>query len=182
MMLYLKQLLRRLTADKKKLSVMVGLLAVLMLLWGRLILKEVPRTATASPDVTQVSSLFKTAPRLEPSEAVHKVEMQAPAEVSRDLFAINTDAYATLKIKPVVEQVAAKSVDDSSDEHVKVAAVMQAVKGLRLQTTMQGPQPLALINGQLIQVGQSIRGFALVEVLPRQVILRMNGIDIHLEM
>lgn len=179
---YLKQLARRLTADKKKLSVMIGLMAVLMLLWGRLILKEVPRTAVANPDIKQVASLFKSAPRLDTGETVHRVEVDLPAKLSRDLFALNPSDYATLKNKPIVEPVAAKSPVESSDEHVKVAAVHQAVKGLKLQTTMQGPQPLALINGQLIQVGQSIRGFELVEVLPRQVVLRMNGIDIHLEM
>ena len=39
---------RQLTADKKKLGLMVGLMAVGLLLWGRLMLKQVPQVATAT--------------------------------------------------------------------------------------------------------------------------------------
>ena len=48
----LKQTFRALTADKKKLSIVVVLLAMLLLLWGRLLLKRVPRTAVAEPETT----------------------------------------------------------------------------------------------------------------------------------
>ena len=43
----LRQAWRQLTADKKKLGLMVGLMAVGLLLWGRLMLKQVPQVATA---------------------------------------------------------------------------------------------------------------------------------------
>lgn len=179
---YLKQLVRKLTADKKKLSVMVGLLAVLMLLWGRLLLKEVPRTAVAEPEPGQVADT-SASPWASPNQAsFEKVEVHLPQTLSRDLFSLDISGFTQLKNKNVVEVKTEKSPGDLSDEQLKASQVRQAATGLKLQTTMQGAVPLALINGQYVQVGEQIRGFELVRILPRQVVLRMNGIDIYLEM
>jgi len=182
MMTYMQQLIRRITADKKKLSIMVGLLAVLMLLWGRLLLKEVPRTAVADPVMTTQVANNRGAARSSQIDSLARLEVELPGNLGRDLFALDVTAYTPVQKKPIVEVSVEKSPREISDEQLKASQVRQAATGLKLQTTMHGAQPLALINGELIQVGQTIRGFELIQVLPRQVVLRMNGIDIHLEM
>ena len=54
----LNKAMRRLTADKKKLSILLALAGVGLLLWGRLLMQQrVPRTAMAEPRVTGVESV-----------------------------------------------------------------------------------------------------------------------------
>ena len=84
--------------------------------------------------------------------------------------------------KTIVEVKREKSDPKPSDENLKAALVRQAAMGMKLQTTMLAGRRLALINGQLLKEGQTINGFELVQILHRQVILRMNGIEVQLEM
>ena len=45
----LKAWYKALIADKKRLSMTLGLLAIGLLLWGRLLIKDLPKTAVADP-------------------------------------------------------------------------------------------------------------------------------------
>jgi hypothetical protein len=45
-----------------------------------------------------------------------------------------------------------------------------------------GSDPRAMINGRLLQVGQSVDGFELLEIHERSVILRMQDVKLRLGM
>jgi hypothetical protein len=179
---YLRQLAKKLTADKKKLSIMVSLAAVMLLLWGRLLLKEIPRTAVANPTLSPVADTFDPQAMAESKMMLAKVEVDLPQTLSRDLFTLNLAGYVSTQARPIVQVTAEKSDTKPSDEKLKAQQVHQAANGLKLQTTINAKEPLALINGHLLREGDSIDGFVLIKILHRHVILKMNGIEINLEM
>jgi hypothetical protein len=94
------QFLASLTADKKKLSMMCLLLMVGLLLWGRLLLKHVPRSAIADPAVPALASAGSApgaagSPQPSAEDAVRPVvEVDLPKAPGRDLFALDGTRYA----------------------------------------------------------------------------------------
>lgn len=61
-------------------------------------------------------------------------------------------------------------------------AVRRAARGLVLQSTVAGDPPRAVISGQVLQPGERINGLELRQVLPRQVVLESDGVEVRLEM
>jgi len=62
------------------------------------------------------------------------------------------------------------------------AAHKKELMELRLQSTMTGRSPLAYISGRLVREGDVLRGFAVVKIDDRRVILRKAGLDHQLSM
>ena len=170
--------------DKKKLGLIIGLGCVMLLLWGRLILKQVPRTAVAKPAATTASASAT------PSTDVLRrkvfsadkpiVEVTLPTVSQRDLFAIDLTDY------PVDEPEEKKPAKDTTREGKEVDEVdsqLQAMVGrIRLQSTVMGARPCAVINGRIVEIGQSFEGLVLKEVANRQVIMEFQGRMVRLRM
>lgn len=177
----LNRIYKQLTADKKKLSVMVGLLGVAMLLWGRLLLEKVPRTATAEPAiaVTQSASADLSSGPI----VIHPVVWIDPAPaLDRDLFALNPTAYQRVAAEPTETVRVAKSDLDPADELRAAQAVREAANRLTLQSILGGSRPVAMINGQLLATGQTIEGFTVSRIDQRHVLLTKAGVSVRLEM
>lgn len=182
MMSYMRQIAERLTQDKKKMCVMASLMAVLLLLWGRLILKEVPRTAVADPVMSKMIDRWNLHAFAESRVMLSRVEVELPTSLSRDLFTLDLASYVSTETKPVVEVKVEKSGSKVADEKRKADEVRVAATGLKLQTTIMAGNKLALINDKLVRQGDEVKGFVVIEILHRHVVLRMNGIEITLEM
>ena len=58
----------------------------------------------------------------------------------------------------------------------------EAARSLKLQTTIVGAHPRAVINGQLVGPGDKIAGFTVRRILDRKVIVEMDGVQVRLEM
>lgn len=167
----------KLTADKKKLSVMVSLLAVMLLLWGRLLLKQVPRTAVAEPAQAVVSEQEAATPTvtgLWPSVVLH-----GRLDLHRDLFRFHKDRYpgfeaASHEVQPE------KSRTDLPDDNARIEAVREWANTLVLQAAIVGEHPRAMINSQVYRLGDKINGFTIRRVEARLVVLEDQGIEIHL--
>lgn len=174
-----------LIADKKRLSMVLGLLAIGLLLWGRLLIRDLPKTAVADPTAAVVASLDGAADSPKRTATPGRITVAAtlPDSPGRDLFALAEGAFERVR-KPVVETpaVEAKSPPKPVDVVDEAALVRQAAKGLVLQSTVFGESPTALISGELISPGQTIRGFTLKKIEQRQVVLEKNGIEVRLEM
>jgi len=188
----LKQLKRDLLADKRKLGLGVTLVAVALLLWGRLLLKDVPRTAVADPKPDRQANA-STPPEAAPTPAPGPVGQQPPEVVlepprpgARDLFAWQPRFYPGAFAEPENDESSQKSGSDSADQDQQRRQLRRAVlaeaASLNLQSTMLGDRSRAVIGGVLLETGQSIRGFELVEVRPRQVTLVKHGVKVTLEM
>lgn len=185
----LKQLKRDLLADKRKLGLGVSLVAVALLLWGRLLLKDVPRTAIADPKPER--RVAAAPPELKPPagpkvETQREVVVPLPRGGGRDLFAWDERFYPEAFPEPEKVSGADKSGSDPVDQNQQRRearrAVLAEAASLSLQSTMLGERRRALIGGVLLERGQSIRGFELIEVRARQVTLVKAGVEITLEM
>lgn len=169
---------RVLMADKKKTAVMVALVAVGLLLWGRLLLKQVPKTATATPDALLGMASDDAGPIPEPSP---RVVIDFPDSLDRDVFAIDPSHYQRI----ASENNSAgrdKSLALITDKQQRIEEVRRDARGLTLQSVVVGANPQAIVNGRLLQVGQSIEGFEVVEIHERSVIFRTRGVRIRLSL
>lgn len=176
-------LVRDLKRERKKAFMVIGLLAVMLLLWGRLILKEVPRTASASPAKTTASA--KKAAKAEAKSPVASLRRPAiyvdlPAGPARDLFAMDRSLYPQASSDE--SQPEPKSDDESADDTKVLEALAKSLRGLTLQTTVLGASPRAVINGKVVKPGEQVNGMMLSQVHPRFVVLEKDGKRLKLEM
>jgi len=176
-------LVRDLKRERKKAYMVSGLMAVMLLLWGRLILKEVPRTASASPAKT-TASVKKTAKATAVSQVVSlrrpAVYLDLPATPARDLFVMDRSLYPQSSSDE--PQVVPKSGAESADDTGVLEALTKSLRGLTLQTTVLGASPRAVINGKVVRPGEVVNGLTLSQVHPRYVVLEKDGRRLKLEM
>ena len=180
----LRKFVRRLTADRRKLSMLLALGAVVLLLWGRLLLKQVPRTAVADPENQAVSVV---APTTDWSSLLAKdkrptVLVELPAGVTRDLFRPTGSLYRPSGEDAGDDAGRAKSADHSADDTLRIEEARRAARDLHLQSTLLGDRPSAWINNQLIRVGEKVDGFTLKKVTARSVVVEIDGVLIRLDM
>lgn len=178
---HIKRIKSQLLADKRKLSIMVGLLAVAMLMWGRLLLQKVPRTATAEPVAAVVTA---DTPVTAASAAVIRPVVHLPQTqpLQRDLFALEASHYQRVaEVEDDTVRVA-KSPQETVDDSAVARMVHEAAGRLTLQSIIQGARPRAMINGQLLALGQKIEGFTVSQIDQRHVILTRSGVDVKLAM
>lgn len=177
----LQQMLRRMGFDVKKAIVMGGLVAVGLLLWGRLLLKEVPRTASAGATDVALAAPKSSGLSDALDPARQQIEVALPSEVKRDLFWFDANPYR----RPLVPQENDTGPNpelEGTDEASRLAAVKDAVSKLRLESVMMGGSPHALINGVAVAPGEQIEGFTLLRVSDRNVLIKKDGFVIRLKM
>lgn len=177
---YTRRLLKQLTADKKKLSLMLILVMVGLLLWGRVLLKKVPRSAVANPNLAaQIENNGSGNTTNQTARPVVNVNMYRT--LTRDMFLIAPEHYELVNPQ-VQESPQAKSAQEQPDDNQRVIEVTGQARKLRLMSTLLGQPPRAMINGELIRLGQQIQGFTLREVNSHDVSVEKNGIVIKLEL
>ena len=170
---------KQMVADKKKSGAMIALLAIGLLLWGRLLLKDVPKTATAVPKSTAADHARDTLELVrDPSP---RVEVDWPADLPRDLFALDPSRYRRTPTDDTGE-IEEKSPRSLTDKEVQIEALRRRARGLTLQSVITGGEPRAMINGRFMKIGQSVDGFELLEIHERSVILRMQDVKLRLSM
>jgi len=180
---HIDKTIRQITADKKKLGIMICTLAIGLLLWGRLLLQGVPQTATAGDETTKTA---QSSPKDDNNPAASKrprpvVRVDLPAEPGRDLFGLDPSRYKRT-FHGSENHDDAKSTQITPDVDPRVAAVYQEATELKLESVVTGNQPRAYINGLLLQPGDEVEGFTLVKVTDRNVILTKYGLFIKLRM
>lgn len=164
--------------DKKKTGLMLGLLAVGLLMWGRLMLKEVPRTASATDTAVVASAASSEGPAIGKDRA--KVSLSLPGSLQRDLFRLDPSRYIRTDKDEVLDKPQ-KSSEVLSDELVR-REVIAAARGLRLQSVTMGDVPAAFINGRLIRIGRTVEGFTLLHCDERSAVLERSNIKVRIGM
>ena len=183
----LNRMWRQATADKKKFGVLVTMVAIGLLLWGRLILLEdVPKIATAddpnnpaqtaqTPD-GQATEAGDSAPVMPP---LPSVEVALSEDLTLNLFAFRHNRYKPLPSEESEgngAQLSGLTDDERKRELVELA------RSLRLQSVIQGNSPATVINGEVLRVGDSIEGFELVSFNDRSAILTREGLKFKIKM
>lgn len=180
----LKQLHRwrmQLVAQRKKFGIIVMLFTIALLLWGRLLLKAVPRTATAEPDIVDSAAAGATDNQNQSSKNRRVIRVDLPAEARRDLFTFDPTGYRPAEVRETKE-VETKSGSVPVDQDEQLAEAREAAAALTLQSTVPGKQPYAVINGLVVKVGEEIDGFRLIDVQNRTVLMGYRGLRFRIGM
>jgi len=179
----IKRLVQHATADKKKLTLMVALMAVMLLLWGRLLLKQAPRTAIADPSETQQTEQAESAQPAQPTYVVFReaLHVDMPSVVRRDLFLFDKDRYPRIALD-TTDLDLEKSGTETPEVNRQIEEIRQWVESLVLQGAVLGNPPRAMINNCVYRLGEKLNGFEIVKVEARQVVLRRDDIEIVLPM
>lgn len=182
---------RQLIADKRKLIAMAMLGGFAMLLWGRLLLRDVPRTAVADPKADNRQAANDAASQTTGTTPLGvlprpDVKVVLHDRVRHDLFKFQAGYFPQDQAKQISQINADKSPSETTDQKEQherlIQSVRTAAQSLKLQSTLLGAQRRALINNELLSPGQKINGFELMTVGPRQVTLQCEGVTVVLEM
>lgn len=178
---------RQVTADKKKFGILVTMMAVGLLLWGRLILLEdVPKHATADDpnapvqaDGTPDPAAPDSADNLPVLPPLEQVEVTLSEDLPLNLFAFRHNRYKPLPSDESdgnASQLTGSTDDERKQELVEIA------RSFRLQSVIQGDSPAIVINGEVLTVGDSVDGFELVSFTQRSARLTREGLTFLLTM
>jgi len=160
----LNRLWRQMTADKKRFGIMLSLVAVGLLLWGRLILlEEVPRVATADPDAATADP----APPPSPVRPLPTVAVDLPDGLALNPFALRPDRYKPLPVEDSGEGPVQPD-PDHADELDRREALLDEARGMVLQGVIQASSPFAVIDGVRVYAGDTVAGFIVIELDPRE--------------
>ncbi|MEE9404961.1 MAG: hypothetical protein V3V20_08705 [Algisphaera sp.] len=145
---------------RRALHVALGMAAVGLLLWGRLILKEAPRTATADgPNLVQADTPTPITSDLGLSDVKQG-----------NLGSLDDQRTSQHHLNPLLD----------SNDAGSMQAAQSAAAELTLQGMTTGKVPVARINGRLIRVGDTIEGFMLMSIEGQTAVLEKDGTSLHL--
>jgi hypothetical protein len=193
-------LLRQAKADPKKASVLGVLLVVMVVMWFRLFGGSSAGPAAAAATVSGARASFGTVGELPRSNnrpgSLQSFQEWAAAPVaplSRNLFAINYDFFPQDGSKPQPlrtfhgngfwDQVA-KSMTVRADQKREREVLLENLRlqaaQLKVQSTVMSATPKALINGELVGVGDVVASFRVSKIEPRRIVVEREGIKLEL--
>jgi hypothetical protein len=152
-------------AARNRISALIATLAIAAVLWGRLIFGIDPSISKANVvTADQTASATGTTENNAPVQQ-ETIKLARVNDLSRDLFAFDTELYERKPQKAVVEKVEPK-IEQKADP---------GPVSLVLEATILGSQPRAVINGQTFRIGQSVDGFVILVIGKRHVVVEKDG-------
>jgi hypothetical protein len=203
----MQEALRR---EARKAAVLTFLVSLLLVLWVRMAMRnsDGPNQAvadTGSRGVHALSSQERSASRsAEASSALRTWLSAPPAPINRNLFAVNLNQYpqensnrTSSEVSPagagfwgeLAKSVSAKA-DLSKERQILLENLQQQASQLSLQTTVMGVKPKAVVNGELVGVGDVVASgtgesrttFRVLKIEPRRIIVEREGIKLAVPM
>lgn len=193
--------------DPQKAGVLTVLVSILVVLQVRLQMSDRdagPSRATAStaaavadnpPAFGAGGDVARPAPRPADSAAALRAWMDAPvAPLARNLFAVELERFphdgsaVQTANKDAVGfwDELAKSMtfraDVRKERQVLVENLARQASQLRLQSTIMGASPKAVIDGGLVGEGDVVASFRVLRIEPRRIIVEREGIKLEIQM
>ena len=180
----------RVTVDRRNFGFMCVLLAVGLLLWGRLILLEsVPRVGFADPDAATTAGPQSAADQagLDVAHELPIVYMDLPRGLQRNLFLAPSSFLPQPAQDSSASSLEPKSQAETSEDPIalqqqRIERIRQDGASLRLESLIHGTPPIAVVDGHVLRIGQVIQGFRLEAVGDRSVVLMKDGVRVELVM
>lgn len=176
----LKRFAKRLTANRKQFGIMMVLVAVALGMWGKLMFKASPRSATASSSLIKKpldgdeTSLLSLTPK-RPT-----VYLELSDKKGRDVFSMNVEDYSKSASTNVIPPP--NPMPEKSDE-ARRAELFSKLKTVKLQSTIMRENPAALINDRIFHVGsEPVPGFTITRITPLSVFMKPAGQEEEIEL
>jgi hypothetical protein len=187
-----------LLADKKKTGVLTVLTVVALVMAYRTFGggSSLPAKASAAVATAEAAEpAVKAAPAARNDARRDEYLAKLDREIRRDLFAVDFQVYP-LREGTVPEAVSPAGMDEQMEELRRRQAETQRLAEqeeheriirtqaltLRLQSTMLGARPTAIINGQVLSLGDVINGFSIKSIGSGQCVVTCGGVDVTLIM
>jgi hypothetical protein len=158
------------TANRKQFGFMLAVSIVALLMWGRLLLKDVPRTAIAGPEIS--ADAGGVGPEMSDPALAARPTVVVPLsdQNPRDLFRLDPSAFPKVDKPNVIPPP--NPVAEKSDE-ARRAELSVVISGLKLQSTVMSERPAALINDRLFFEGsEPVPGFTITRITQHSVFLK----------
>jgi hypothetical protein len=109
--------------------------------------------------------------------------------VKRNLFSLRLEDYPAASAAHGVGEenlaIAAKSsvepADLTMEGQILPANLRRAAEGLRLQGTVLGTAPTAVVNGQVVKEGDEIAGFKIVRIEPGGIVVEKDDVRVRVQ-
>ncbi|MEM1027096.1 MAG: hypothetical protein AAGJ38_03345 [Planctomycetota bacterium] len=178
----MKQFMRDYLAELRSSPVKTGAIGILLacglLLWGRLLLKDVPRTASADDPVAVASVVGKT--RATQAETSNTLKLAEPPPLARDLFGLDPTRYR--RTPDQEDQGGEAKPTPYGTEDTLQAAVVSAARQLRMTSFIEGEDPVVMINNRPLRRGDTIEGFTVIGFQGRSVVVEKQGVKVRLSL
>ena len=203
----LQDALRR---EAKKAAVLTFLLTLLGVMWVRMAMKngDTPAQAIAGAKLSggashPMTSAERQAARSAEASGAFRHWLNAPlTPMNRNLFAVNLNHFPSEGNRTseanqagggfwgeMAKSVSAKA-DQSKERQILVENLQNQASQLRLQTTVMGMKPKAVVNGELVGVGDVVASgtgearttFRVLKIEARRIIVEREGIKLAVPM
>lgn len=198
----IEKLVRQLVAQAKSEPQKAGILAVLLIVMIFVVARMGGGTSTPSQAVANISTIRGiTLPdnfriRNKTNSAVAALlewsDRPIPAQLSRNLFVVNFEYFPQDGAKPAPVRIAqgdgfwdqlAKSMTLRADQRMERDVLIDRFRReaglLKVQSTMMGASPKALINGQLMSEGEVVASFRVSKIEARRIVVEREGIKLE---
>jgi hypothetical protein len=184
-------------------SIAIALVLILIFAWGRVLLGggHSPSSAQGalarSPGPTE-ETLEAMPPAAhqpgDPADSLGQWTKEPIRPLTRNPFTIPFDFYphdgalaasdAQLGSSywDLVKKSMASRADQQEQRQILIDNVRIAAEALKLESTVLGTTPGAMVNGQLVREGSTVAGFHVLKILPRSVIVEREGVKLALMM
>ena len=189
-------MLRQVKAEPKKAASLALLVAVLLAMWVKIFLFGDPRTVTAGPlggDKIKVGTPDTLRQQLSPaSRSLLEWTKKPITGTKRNLFAIKLDYFPVDGSRPIFTGDDADGFWDQLAKSLAAKADQEKAKGilrdnvrmkasrLDLQSTgLFNGSPKAMVNGTIVQEGDTIDGFKIVKIDTKGIVVELEGIQVE---
>jgi hypothetical protein len=156
---------------------MVALGLVLVAICARMFLRS-PRGVSAAPGGSPTSAPAETGAR-RTNDRQGKVRVDWQGSPTRDPFKSTTVFPPAVPVP--APQPATRPVGPTEEQRraARIEELVKSVKStIKLDATVQGAHPLAIINGKTYRAGDEVNGFALKRIGARDVVLEKDGFQL----
>ena len=200
-----KRIIRAVRGDPQKAGILTVLVAILVVLQVRLLTSEKGGPSKAKASSTMVksdkpgSSLGTSADNTNPLRAWLD---QQDASINRNLFVVNLEKFpqdsghmatGTAKSALFWDDLAkslSQQADVRKERRILIENLQQQASQLRLQSTMMGAVPKAVVNGDMVGEGSVVASgagdtrvtFRVLKIEARRIIVEREGIKLEIQM
>jgi hypothetical protein len=202
---FVEKLIKQAKADPKKAGILSVLVVVMAVLWVRLVGGSGgPSHASANTvgfradgNGAALADNLRGPVKTNTTFAALQEWQKKPTSplLSRNLFVVNYDFFPQDGSKPAPLRVpqgdgfwdhVAKSLtaraDQKKEREVLVENLRLQAAQLKVQSTVMGASPKALINGELVGVGGVVASFRVAKIEARKIVVEREGIKLELRL
>jgi hypothetical protein len=190
-------------ASPGKSSVLTGLALIMAIAWIRVLVggHTSPSSAqaastSAAPAATVLSDEPAALHRLSDSggATLQQWARQPTRPLTRNPFAVSLEYYPTDVSKSddptsagvgywnLVSKSMSSRADQQEQRQILIDNIRIAAEALKLDSTIMGATPGAMVNGEMVREGSTVAGFRVLKIEARQLIVEREGVKLAIMM